>query len=119
MQSRNEIKTRRIGPVVLLDIKGDITKDSDGPLREAYAETDREGAQRILLKFNRNAYFNSEGIKVMIELLADIKRHRRQAGITGLSKHFRKIFGMVGIARLATVYDSNKQAFESLGIEPE
>jgi hypothetical protein len=36
-------------------------------------------------------------------------------GITGLSKHFKKIFGMVGITKLATIFESENDALEGLG----
>jgi hypothetical protein len=35
-------------------------------------------------------------------------------GITGLSDHFRKIFSMVGITKLARLFDSREEAIEAL-----
>ncbi|PIY21656.1 MAG: anti-sigma factor antagonist, partial [Deltaproteobacteria bacterium CG_4_10_14_3_um_filter_51_14] len=39
---------------------------------------------------------------------------KQKVGITGLSEHFKKIFKMVGIARLATIYDSVSEAISAL-----
>jgi anti-anti-sigma factor len=114
MAKENEITVETQGAVTLLDIKGDVTTDSDPFLKQAYRNANDQGASKILLKFQQDAYINSGGIAVLIQLLAETKRNNQQIGITGLSEHFKKIFNMVGITKFADIYDSVEEAIKGL-----
>jgi anti-anti-sigma factor len=114
MANKNEITFENRGGVTLLDIKGDVTTDSDSFLKDAYQNVTNQGTSKILLKFDHEAYINSGGIAVLIQLLAETKRNNQRIGITGLSDHFKKIFNMVGITKFANVHDSVEEALESL-----
>jgi anti-anti-sigma regulatory factor len=50
---------------------------------------------------------------VMIDLVSAAKDHDQQVAVTGLSSHFKKIFRMVGISKLAKVFDSLEEAMET------
>ena len=112
MEKANEILLEQLGDVTLLDIRGDVTILSEPFLNEAYADTNSQGAAKILLKFEENAYINSGGISVLIQLLAQTQKNNQQIGITGLSDHFKKIFNMVGITKFAEIYDTREKALE-------
>ena len=114
MANKNEITFETHGLVILLDIKGDVTTDSDPFLKQAYQDANDQGASKILLKLQQGAYINSGGIAVLIQLLAETKRNNQQIGITGLSDHFKKIFSMVGITKFANIYDSVEEAIQDL-----
>ena len=73
--------------------------------------------KKILLKFDKDAYINSGGIAVLIQILANTKRNNQQISITGLSDHFKKIFHMVGITKFAKIYDSVENALDVLSAE--
>ena len=69
---------------------------------------------KMILKFHQEAYINSGGIAVLIQLLAETKKHNQQIGITGLSEHFKKIFRMVGITKFAKIYNTREDALEGM-----
>jgi anti-anti-sigma factor len=114
MEVQNEIKIERRGDVTLLDVSGEVNRFSKPFFRDAYAQVDSLKTKKILLKFDEMTYFNSEGIKVLIQLLAETNRNQQQVGIVGLSDHFKKIFRMVGITKFAKVFGSVKEAMEGL-----
>ncbi len=114
MEQQNEIRLERVGAVTLFDIKGDVTASSEPFLNEAYKNATHQGTNKILLKFDENAYINSGGIAVLIQILAEIKKNNQQIGITDLSDHFKKIFNMVGITKFAKIYDTVDEAVKSL-----
>ncbi len=114
MAKENEIIVETHGAVTLFDIKGDLTALSETFLKEAYKNATNEGAKKILLKLEEDAYINSGGIAVLIQLLAETKRNNQQIGITGLSDHFKKIFNMVGITKFAKIHNTVEEALESL-----
>ena len=114
MAKENEITLETHGAVTLFDIKGDVTASSEPILDEAYKNATHQGTNKILLKFDENAYINSGGIAVLIQILAETKKNNQQIGITGLSDHFKKIFNMVGITKFAKIYNTVDEALESL-----
>ena len=114
MQEENEIALEKVGDVTVCDIQGDLTVVSEPFLKEAYKNANDQGASKIILKFHQEAYINSGGIAVLIQLLAEIKRNNQQIGITGLSEHFKKIFNMVGITKFAAIHHTVDDAVESL-----
>ena len=117
MQQDNVIKLERHGPVTIFNIQGDITSFSEPFLNDAYKDANDQGAQKILLKFDKDAYINSGGIAVLIQILANTKRNNQQISITGLSDHFKKIFHMVGITKFAKIHDTVENALEILSAQ--
>ncbi len=114
MQQTNEITLERHGAVTLFEIKGDITAFSESFLNDAYKQANEQETEKILLNFDREAYINSGGIAVLIQILAQTKKRNQLIGITGLSDHFVKIFNMVGITKFAKIHDNVETAMEAL-----
>jgi len=114
MEVQNEIKIERRGDVTLFDVGGDVNRFSEPFFKDAYAQVDSQETKKILLMFHEKAYINSEGLKVLIQLLAETNKNQQQVGIVGLSEHFKKIFRMVGITKFAKIFDSVTEAMESL-----
>ncbi len=110
MEQANQILLEQLGDVTLFDIRGDVTILSESSLNDAYEDANNRGAGKILLKFEKNAYINSGGISVLIQLLAKTQQNSQQIGITGLSDHFKKIFNMVGITKFARICNTREEA---------
>jgi len=110
MADQNEIGIENRGNICILDVKGDVTSASEPFFAEAYKHPDVHGISKILVRFDKDAYINSGGIAVLIQLLAETKRNGQEIGITGLSEHFKKIFHMTGITRFADIYPSKDEA---------
>jgi anti-anti-sigma factor len=114
MQEVNEIKLETHAAVTIMDIKGDVTAFSEPFLNEAYQNANSQGASKILLKFDSNAYINSGGIAVLIQVLAQTQKNKQVIGITGISDHFKKIFHMVGITKFAQIYNSVEDSLKQM-----
>ena len=114
MQEKNEIKLEQRGEVVIMHIMGDITSSSEIPLKVFYGKTDDLNARKIVLKFDGDAYINSGGIALLIQMLYHIRENKQSAAIAGISKHFKKIFDMVGITKFAKIFDTVDDALKDL-----
>jgi len=112
MEGKNEIKLEKMGDVAIFHIKGDVTRFSKPYFEEAYEQA--ASAKGLLLDFETGCYFNSEGFKILIELLAHTSKQGQKVAVTGLSEHFKKLFRMVGITKFATVFGSKEEAMEYL-----
>jgi anti-anti-sigma factor len=115
MEHKNDIKLDRQNDISIMKIQGDITAQSEPHINEAYKELLEQGpTQIIIIEFEEDAYINSGGIAVLIQILAQTQKNNQQIGITGLSDHFKKIFGMVGITKFASIYDSLEEGFQAM-----
>jgi stage II sporulation protein AA (anti-sigma F factor antagonist) len=114
MGQENVIQLETIGDVILLDIQGDVTVFSEPHLKGSYGKACEQGANKILLRFQQGSYINSGGIAVLIQLLAETKKKGQQIAILGLSDHFKKIFGMVGITKFARIHDTVEDALKGI-----
>lgn len=114
MEQPTEITLETIGDVTLFDIRGDVTALSEPFLNDAYIKAVDQKANKILFRFTKDVYINSGGIALLIQVLAETKKNNQQAGITGLSSHFKKIFNMVGITKFAKIYDTVEAAMEQM-----
>ena len=110
----NEIKSELHGAVTLLDIHGDITSFSEPFLTEAYRNANDQGASNILLKIDTDAYINSGGIAVLIQILSQTKQNNQKIGIAGVSDHYKKILSMVGITKFAEIHDTVEGAIQMM-----
>jgi len=115
MEQTNQFQLKQQNDVTVLHIQGDITAQSEPVINEAYKKADDQGAaQKILVQFEEDAYINSGGIAVLIQILAHTQKKNQQIGITGLSDHFKKIFNMVGISKFAGIYNTVEDALEAM-----
>jgi anti-anti-sigma factor len=114
MEQQTEIALETLGDVTLFDVKGDVTALSEPFLNEAYEKAKAQGVSKILLQFKKDAYINSGGIALLIQVLAETQKNNQKAAITGLSDHFNKIFNMVGITKFARIYNTLDDALEAM-----
>ena len=63
----------------------------------------------ILLKFSARNRINSTGIAIIINLVIDGREKKCKVYLTGMSQHFRKIFGMVGLTGYADIVESAEE----------
>jgi anti-anti-sigma factor len=116
MNQETEINLKKQGDITIFDVHGDVTAFSEPFFNKAYKNANDQGTSKILLKFTENAYINSGGIAILIQLLAQTKRNNQQITITGLSNHFKKIFNMVGITKFAQIYNTADEAINNMSM---
>ena len=114
----NEISFEYHGAVTLLDIQGDITSFSEPFLTKAYQNDQlAQGASHILLNFVTDAYINSGGIAVLIQILSQTKENNQKIGIAGVSHHYKKILTMVGITKFAEIPRHGRKRYPDDGLK--
>ncbi len=94
----------------VIAIQGSLTARSESQLMELYRESQSRGAQRLVLHFAENAAVNGAGIAILTQLLLDSQQRGRPAFIAGLSENLRKVFEMVGLAKLASLVGRLEEA---------
>jgi anti-sigma B factor antagonist len=95
-----------------IDIKGDITANSEDVLMDAYGRASDNGVKAIVLNFAGLEYMNSGGIGLLVTLLVRAQRQRQRVLAYGLSDHYRQIFELTRLDEAVGIHDSEAEALE-------
>jgi anti-anti-sigma factor len=114
MAQELKVTARRVTPVTVLDLQGDVTMFAEAELTRAYHGAIDSGTRELVLNFAGTDYINSAGIAIIISLLTEARASGVTLVISGLSSHYQKIFRMVGLTQYAEVFDTEEAAVNEL-----
>jgi len=97
----------------VIDIQGNVTSRSEPCLQQAFDQA-LSNTAGLLLRFSDSASINGAGIAILTQLLLESRKKGLPLAISGLSANFRKVFDIVGITKLAPVFDGDEEALRSL-----
>jgi anti-sigma B factor antagonist len=100
----------------VIDIKGDITAQSEDVLMDAYGRSSGEGVKAIVLNFTGLDYMNSGGIGLLVTLLVRAKRKRQRMLAYGLSDHYRQIFELTRLDEAIGIHNAEDDALAAAGV---
>ena len=98
-----------------IDIKGDITAQSEDVLMDAYGRASGDGVKGIVLNFEGLEYMNSGGIGLLVTLLVRAQRQHQRVLAYGLSDHYRQIFELTRLDEAVGIHDSEADALAEAG----
>jgi anti-sigma B factor antagonist len=99
----------------VIDIKGDITAQSEDVLMDAYGRSSGAGVRAIVLNFSGLDYMNSGGIGLLVTLLVRAQRQHQRVLAYGLSDHYRQIFELTRLDEAVGIHDSEDDALAAAG----
>jgi anti-sigma B factor antagonist len=99
----------------VIDIKGDITAQSEDVLMDAYSRSSGAGVRAIVLNFSGLDYMNSGGIGLLVTLLVRAQRQHQRVLAYGLSDHYRQIFELTRLDEAVGIHDSEVDALAADG----
>ena len=110
------IEVRPAGQAVsVIDIKGDVTADSEDVLTDAYTEASAQKIKAIVLNFTGLDYMNSSGIGLLVTLLVRANRQRQKVIAYGLNEHYRQIFQLTRLDEAISICDDEATALRTAG----
>ncbi len=104
------VEVRGTRELATLDLHGDINAAAETGLGAAYAEVRALEADAVLLDFTDTEYINSTGIALIVRLLADSRRDRREVRACGLSPHYVEIFQITRLSDYMRIFDNQASA---------
>lgn len=103
------IKVRKGKELVKIEVSGDLTASAERTMDAAYQKAHGYNPGIILLKFDGKSRINSAGIAIVINLVIESQKEECKVFITGVSKHFQKIFELVGLTKYTTIVQSEEE----------
>jgi anti-anti-sigma factor len=105
---RAEVRGSR--DLATVGLHGDINAAAEAGLGAAYAEVRALGSDAVLLDFTDTEYINSTGIALIVRVLADARRDRREVRACGLSAHYVEIFEITRLSDYMRIFDDQVSA---------
>jgi anti-anti-sigma factor len=105
-----EVRLRDAPPLVIIDLRGEITTFAQEPLMQTYQAALALGTRTVLLNFRDVGYLNSAGIAAIIGLISEARRASQRIFLTGLTPHYQVVFDMMGLTAYAPLFESEDAA---------
>jgi len=99
----------------VIDIKGDITSQSEDVLMDAFGRASNDGVKAVVLNFSGLDYMNSGGIGLLVTLLVRAQRQHQQVLAYGLTDHYRQIFDLTRLDEAMGIHDSEAETLTAAG----
>lgn len=112
------VNIRNTTSMAILDLHGEINGQADQALAAAYtaaiARASEQGQASVILNFSDVYYINSTGIALIVGLLAEARKTKRQLKVYGLSEHYMEIFHITRLADFMQIFPDERSALQSL-----
>jgi anti-sigma B factor antagonist len=99
----------------VIEIRGEITAQSEDVLMDAYGRAGGEGVRTIVLDFTGLEYMNSGGIGLLVTLLVRAQRQGQRVLAFGLSEHYQQIFELTRLDEAVGIHESKDDALAAAG----
>ena len=114
-EAATSFEVREVSAVArVIDIKGDITAQSEDVLMDAHNRASGEGVKAIVLNFSGLDYMNSGGIGQLVTMLVRAQRQHQSVLAYGLSDHYREIFELTRLDDAVGIHSSEDDALAAV-----
>jgi anti-sigma B factor antagonist len=103
------------GSTSVLDVKGDVTADSEHVLMDAYQKASGNSTKAVVLNFSGLEYMNSGGIGLLVTLLVRANRQKQKLLAFGLTDHYKQIFELTRLDEAIEIFGSEDEALKAAG----
>jgi anti-sigma B factor antagonist len=104
-----EIKTRRIGTSLVLDVTGQVKGGDAADLRTNIKHLQDEGELDLLINLQDVGFIDSSGVGMLIHCLQEVRSRGGDLRLLRLSEDIHDLFEMVAIDRLFTIYQTEEE----------
>jgi anti-sigma B factor antagonist len=104
-----EIRTRRIGTSLVLDVAGQVKGGDASDLRSTIKRIQDEGELDIVLDLQDVGFIDSSGVGMLIHCLQEVRTRGGDLRLLKLSDDIHDLFEMVAIDRLFTIFQSEDE----------
>ncbi len=109
----NQVTVEERAAAAIIGVRGNVTGNTIPHLSEAFETAKGLDKGVIIIDFEENASINGAGITGLTNLLQENREGGNRVVLAGLSSNFCTVFEMVGITKLADLFDNEDEALRS------
>ena len=117
MTSMCEATTRVVPGAAIIELSGEVDGSAAAVLTDAYQRAvtgDSDALGTVVLGFAAVDYINSNGIALIVSVLARARAERRKVVACGLSPHYREIFDITRLSDFIELFPDLDHAVSQL-----
>lgn len=103
---------RKQGESSVIEICGEVNSKAETRLDDAFSSALRE-AGKLVLSFTKESSINGAGMALLTQRLLECRDNGKAVALCGLTDDTKKIVDMVGIGKLARIFDTEEEALEN------
>ena len=96
------------GNISVIQLAGYLSSEAASVVEEAFQQAG--DAQKVLLVFQEKDFITSAGLAVVFDCVLPLQDQGRQVRIVHPSKHFRRVFDIVGLSKDVEIFAAEEQA---------
>jgi len=112
MHRECKINVHEDNDLATIEVLGDLTASAEKAIGTAYQKACGYNAKNILIKFDGKSRINSAGIAIVINMVIESQEKGCKIFIAGVSKHFQKIFELVGLTKYTKIVESEEEVWK-------
>ena len=94
--------------ISIIRLAGYLSSEHASPLEDAFQQIG--DAEKVLLVFREQDMISSAGLAVLFDLILPAKEQGKEFHLVQPSRHFRKIFDIIGLSQDVEVFEVEEQA---------
>ena len=110
-----EIETEQIESTHVIRVTGDIDAGSSIHLDNALKSAQEDGEKMIAIDLTKLDYISSAGLGVFISHIDEFSSKEIKLVLFGINETVKQVFEILGLEKLISITETEKQAIESLG----
>ena len=111
-----QIDERKVGSVVILDMKGKMTLgDGDELLRKKVASLVEKGDKKIILNLGDVPYIDSAGLGEIVRTYTTVSRQTGSLKLLNLTKRITDLLSITKLLTVFDTFDNENEAVKSFG----
>ena len=111
-----DVDVRRQSGVGIVDVRGYVNNVLGERVAASCSDLIDEGLARLLLNMEGCTMVNSVGISFLIDVIERVNELQGQVAFCCVGSTTAKTFQIMGLLQTASVYDTERDAMEALGV---
>jgi anti-sigma B factor antagonist len=103
---------RSVGPIQVLDLKGELDAHTASELEAAFQKSLDEQNTQIVVSGNNLQYISSAGLGVFMAYIEQVREHGGDIKIAGLQAKVYNVFDLLGFPMLFDILDTEEAAID-------
>ncbi|MBI2501734.1 MAG: STAS domain-containing protein [Candidatus Latescibacteria bacterium] len=96
------------GSIATIRLAGYLSSEAADTVEGAFQQA--ANAEKVLLVFQEKDFITSAGLAVVFDCVLPLQAQGRQVRIVHPSKHFRRVFDIVGLSKDVEIFAAEEQA---------
>jgi len=99
--------------VTIIGVDGEIDLNSSPELHDFFNKLVADGAQKVIIDFEKISYIDSSGLATIISAMQELKKNEGKLSLASVSEKIRNILEVTKLDKIFSIYATQEDAIAS------